>query len=99
MAFLHSPYDFMPRDPGQTGGVVGEILVKNCDIVKAGDVVMRLDETVTRANLKLIERQLDETQVRAARYDAERDGQTSVTPPDTFKGRDAEPEIHKILTS
>ena len=82
-----------------TGGVVGEILVKNGDEVKAGDVVMRLDETVTRANLQLIERQLDETLVRSARYDAERDGKLTVTPPDAFKGRDSEPEVTKILAS
>lgn len=82
-----------------TGGVVGEILVKNGDVVKAGDIVMRLDETVTRANLQLIERQIDETSVRSARYDAERDGTADVAAPITFKGREAEPEVSKILAS
>ena len=37
----------------QTGGIVGEILVKEGDRVSAGDVVVRLDETMTRANLKI----------------------------------------------
>ena len=82
-----------------TGGVVGEILVKNGDVVKAGDIVMRLDETVTRANLKLIERQLDEVAVRSARFDAERDGKAAVSVPATFEGRDSEPEVRKILSS
>ncbi len=82
-----------------TGGVVGEILVKNGDFVKAGDVVMRLDETVTRANLKLIERQLDEVAVRGARYNAERDSTDSVSAPPSFLNRDSDPEIAKILAS
>jgi len=82
-----------------TGGVVGEILVKNGDVVKAGDVVMRLDETVTRANLQLILRQLDEVAVRGARYNTERDSAKSVDMPETFVGRDSEPEIRKILAS
>ena len=34
-----------------TGGVVGEILVREGNEVKDGDVVLRLDETVTRATL------------------------------------------------
>ena len=37
-----------------TGGVVGELRVRDGDQVKAGDVVVRLDETVTQANLSLI---------------------------------------------
>ena len=43
-----------------TGGVVSQILVKNGDSVKAGDVVVRLDETVTRASLQLVTKQIDE---------------------------------------
>ena len=34
-----------------TGGVVGEVRVRDGDRVKAGEIVVRLDETVTRANL------------------------------------------------
>ena len=30
-----------------TGGVVGEVRVRDGDLVKAGDVVVRLDDTVT----------------------------------------------------
>ena len=43
-----------------TGGIVGEILVKDGDVVEAGQVVMRLDETVTRATLGVVRSQLDE---------------------------------------
>ena len=82
-----------------TGGVVGQILVKNGDLVKVGDAVMRLDETVTRASLQLIERQLDEVAVRGARFDAERDGQTAVAKPAAIDSRDGDAEFNKILSS
>jgi membrane fusion protein, type I secretion system len=57
-----------------TGGIVGDIRVKNGDKVEAGAIVMRLDETVTRATLNSILSQLDELSVREARLKAERDG-------------------------
>ena len=57
-----------------TGGIVGEIRVRDGDRVKAGDLVMRLDETITRANLGIVTSQLDELAVRQARLKAERDG-------------------------
>lgn len=34
-----------------TGGVVGEVRARDGDRVKAGDIVVRLDDTVTKANL------------------------------------------------
>ena len=43
-----------------TGGVVGEIRARDGDRVKAGDIVVRLDETVTRANLAIVSKGLDE---------------------------------------
>ena len=57
-----------------TGGIVGEILVKEGSEVEAGQVVMRLDDTVTRATLGVVRSQLDELMAREARLLAERDG-------------------------
>ncbi len=76
-----------------TGGVVGELLVKNGDRVRAGDVVVRLDETQTRANLDITRKALDELAARRARDEAERDGLTAIPFPDDLvarRGRDAE---------
>lgn len=53
------------------GGVVDEILVKEGDVVEAGDVVIRLDDTQTRAELAIVESQLWETLARIARLEAE----------------------------
>ena len=56
-----------------TGGVVGELRVRDGDQVKAGDIVLRLDETVTRANFAIINKSLDEMSVRRVRLSAEQD--------------------------
>ena len=60
-----------------TGGIVGEVRVRDGDRVKAGDVVVRLDETVTRANLAIVTKGLNELAARKARLEAERDGARS----------------------
>lgn len=64
-----------------TGGVVGEILVREGQKVQAGDVLMRLDATQTKANLAIITKQLDELSARLARLEAERDDQTEIVFP------------------
>lgn len=80
-----------------TGGVVGEIRVRNGDRVKAGDLLIRLDETVTRANLQIVLKQLDELTVRAARLAAERDGAAQIALPAELDPRRNEPAVLEIL--
>src|SRR5256885_12057174 len=43
-----------------TGGIVGELRVRDGDPVHIGDIVVRLDETVTRANLPIVTKRLDQ---------------------------------------
>ena len=80
-----------------TGGVVAEITVKNGSKVQAGDLLVRLDETVSRANLQVITKQLDELVMREARLEAERDGSSTITLPDSYQGRESEPDIAKRI--
>lgn len=80
-----------------TGGVIKEILVRNGDAVKANDILVRLDETVTRASLQLITKQIDELTGRLARLVAERDDAGSVTFAADLIARSAEPDIQEIL--
>ena len=80
-----------------TGGVVGQIFVKNGDRVKAGDLLVRLDETVTRANLSVITRQLDELMGRQARLRAERDDINTIAFPPELVARAGDPEVDQIL--
>jgi HlyD family secretion protein len=56
------------------GGIVGELRVREGNRVKAGDIVVRLDDTQTRANLAIVIKALDELTARQAREEAERDG-------------------------
>ena len=57
-----------------TGGVVGEVRARDGDLVKAGDVVVRLDDTVTKASLAIVTKNLDGLWARAARLEAEQRG-------------------------
>src|SRR4051812_29826805 len=80
-----------------TGGVVGELRVRDGDRVKAGDIVARLDQTVTRANLAIITKGLDELFARKARLAAERDGARTISFPDLLTDRANEPEVAQIM--
>jgi HlyD family secretion protein len=72
-----------------TGGVVGEILVREGDEVEAGQIVLRLDDTVTRATLGVVRSQLDELMAREARLLAEReDADVIVFPAQLTAGRE-----------
>ena len=70
-----------------SGGIVGEILVKEGSEVEAGEVLMRLDDTLTRANLGVVQSQLDLYNAREARLLAEQDGLESVTFPEAKRNR------------
>jgi HlyD family secretion protein len=80
-----------------TGGIVGELRVHDGDHVKQGDIVVRLDDTVTRANLAIVTRGLDELSARKARLESERDGTEQVKFPAELLARETEPEVAAIL--
>jgi HlyD family secretion protein len=76
-----------------TGGVVGEVRVHDGDHVKAGDIVVRLDETQTRANLGVITKGLDELAARQARDETERDDGSAVGFPKELLARMEDPDV------
>jgi HlyD family secretion protein len=80
-----------------TGGVVGELRVREGQRVAAGDLLIRLDETVTRANLQVVTKQLDEMAARQARLEAERDGRTALERPAEFASRGPDPSLVKLM--
>ena len=61
------------------GGVVAAILVDEGDTVRAGDVMVRLDETALASSLAITESQLFELMSRRGRLEAERDGRDTIT--------------------
>lgn len=67
-----------------SGGIVAAIPVKNGDRVKAGDTVLKLDDTQARANLGVVASQLVQLTGRKARLEAERDLADSIRFPSEF---------------
>lgn len=82
-----------------TGGIVGKLFVRDGDHVKAGQMLVRLDETVMRANLAIVTKGLDQLMARKARLEAERDGASVITfPPDLLAQRD-NPDAQQAVES
>ncbi|HVN30008.1 MAG TPA: HlyD family type I secretion periplasmic adaptor subunit [Candidatus Binataceae bacterium] len=82
-----------------TGGVVGKLNVQDGDRVKAGDILVQLDDTITRANLAIVTKGLDELAARKARLEAERDGTESVTFPPDLLARSNEPSVSVAIAN
>jgi len=82
-----------------TGGVVGEVRARDGDRVKLGDIVVRLDETVTRANLAIVTKGLNELRSRKARLEAERDGTEAIAFPDDLLSRESDPDVASAVSS
>jgi HlyD family secretion protein len=82
-----------------TGGVVGELLARDGDIVKAGDVVVRLDDTVTKASLAIVTKNLDGLLARAARLQAEQQGLDKIVFPAALRDRAGDPDAKNIIAS
>ncbi len=82
-----------------TGGVVGAVLVHDGDRVKAGDILIRLDETVTRANLAIVTKGLTELYARKGRLAAERDGADTIAAPPELADHAGDPDVKAALDS
>ncbi|WP_407185816.1 HlyD family type I secretion periplasmic adaptor subunit [Bradyrhizobium centrosematis] len=82
-----------------TGGVVGEVRARDGDLVKSGDIVVRLDDTVTRANLAIVTKNLDAAQARAARLQAEQRGVDRIEFPQSLLERASDPDVKLLLSA
>jgi HlyD family secretion protein len=82
-----------------TGGVVGEVLARDGDLVKAGDVVVRLDDTVTKASLAIVTKNLDGLWARGARLEAEQRGVDKIAFPKALLDRADDPDVKNIIAS
>lgn len=80
------------------GGIVREIRARNGDLVAAGDLLLRLDDTVTRASLAIVSTQLDELRAQAARLVAERDDVADISFPEALMRRAGEPAIRAAIS-
>ena len=82
-----------------SGGIVGELRVRDGDRVRAGDIVVRLDDTITRANLAIVTKGLNELMARKARLTAERDGDRTISFPTELTGQTGNAEVAAAMAS
>jgi protease secretion system membrane fusion protein len=82
----------------QTGGLVKEILVKDGDIVKAGQVLIRMNGVLVKSSYETSEAQYLTARATEARLIAERDGQKTIKFPAEIEQRKNEPRIMDLMT-
>jgi HlyD family type I secretion membrane fusion protein len=79
------------------GGIVGEVLVRDGDVVTAGQPLLRLDATRARAQLTMIQDDSNRLRAREATLRAERDSLPNPAFPDDLVQREADPKIAEII--
>ena len=67
------------------------------DLVAAGQILVRLDDTQTKANLAIIRKRLNELSARTARLVAERDGKDEITFPADLLSAAGSEDVGAIL--
>jgi HlyD family secretion protein len=82
-----------------TGGVVGELRVREGDHVTAGEVLIRLDPTQMQANLNILESTIDELLAERAREEAERDDAALEFPAELTRRAMADATIARLIGS
>jgi HlyD family secretion protein len=89
---------YLKRIQHRDGGIVADIAVKEGEWVEAGQILVRLDETDTRAELAILQGTRDETDAKRARLIAERDNLAEIQYPPTLLVRASEPRIAELLS-
>ncbi len=80
------------------GGIIGDILVADGDVVRAGQTLIRLDETKARAELGALRGQFWDAKAREARLLAEQHGDEQVSfPRELETERKDNPSVATIL--
>lgn len=80
------------------GGIVREVLVKEGQTVKEGDLLVRLDPVQATASVDLFRSQLDAMLIQEARLQAERDGRDALELPTEIQSRVKEPAVARVIS-
>lgn len=80
------------------GGVIVDLLVKDGDVVKAGQTLVRLNPVQVKAQADMTRGQYETARATEARLLAERDGAKKVTFPPELEKRRADPRIAEMMT-
>jgi membrane fusion protein, protease secretion system len=81
-----------------TGGTVQEILVKDGDRVKTGQVLVRMNGTTAKSAYEMTEAQYLSARASEARLIAERDGKSTISFPDELQKRRGEPRVAELMS-
>ncbi|MCC6779200.1 MAG: HlyD family type I secretion periplasmic adaptor subunit [Hyphomicrobiales bacterium] len=81
------------------GGIVARILVRNGDIVKEGDIVLRLDETAVNASHQVAVARANDLLVQQARLEAERDRHESIALPAEVAAVKGDTALEKLVAT
>lgn len=79
------------------GGNISRILVKDGELVQAGQDLVLLDPTETKAELGIVDGQLQEFLVKKSRLEAQRDGLSDMTLPNSVVSRENESSVAEII--
>lgn len=80
-----------------SGGTVQELLVRDGDVVKKGQVLVRMNPVVARAAVDTTEVQYLSALATVARLTAERDGVAKIAFPAELEKRRAEPRVSELM--
>lgn len=80
-----------------TGGTVQEILVRDGDVVKAGQVVARMNPVIAKSAVDMTDAQYLSAIASVARLTAERDGLKKIDFPQELQQRRAEPRVAELM--
>ena len=81
----------------QEGGIVGEILVRDGDKVKAGQPLIILKDVRVEASNELVQTQLDSEEAKGARLAAEQSWAKAIAFPSALMARAADPRVADLL--
>lgn len=88
--------DQVKRVAHPTGGTIAEILVRNGQHVRKGQVLVRLDDKIATADAAMSSLSVDQMIAQKARLEAERLGASSITFPESLRQR-ADSEARKSI--
>lgn len=81
------------------GGIVSKILVKNGDVVREGDALLRLDDTAVKASRQIAAARSNDLLVQQARLEAERDRRDELTLPPEIAAIKDDPALDKLVAT
>lgn len=81
------------------GGIVEKINIRDGSLTKAGEVLIRLDDTRAKASLAILDVSFREELAKEARLEAERDELNEIPWSQTLLDQQEDPEVAKLMKS